>query len=212
MPLHVKHLTAQDALAFDGFYAIYATAFPKSEQKSKETLLAMLEAPFYTIYTLYNDDKMIGFCIMYRAQNDDFFLLEYMAIDAHERTNGLGSFLLQKSLELLMEKEGDRPVLIEIDSPEHASTEQEIREKRERFYRKLGALKIDPFDYILPLQSDETPPPMKLLLLHYSHKTLAKTTLKRWLEALYHDVYGCAKDDVRIAQMLAHTPSYLNLI
>jgi len=212
MPLHVTILTAQNALAFDGFYAIYAKAFPPSEQKSKETLFSMLEAPFYTIYLAYNDEKIVGFCIMYHPQNDDFFLLEYIAITPHIQAKGVGSFLLQKSLELLIEKEGNRPVLIEIDSPEHASSEQEIREKRERFYRKMGALKIDPFDYILPLQSDETPPPMELLLLHYPHKTLEKSILKRWLEALYHDVYGCTKDDGRIAQILTHTPASLNLI
>lgn len=211
MPLHVKHLTAQNALAFDGFYAIYATAFPKSEQKSKETLLAMLEAPFYTIYLAYNDDKIIGFCIIYHAQNDDFFLLEYMAIDARERTKGLGSFLLKESIKMLFKHKGTSPILIEIDSPEHASSEQEIREKREHFYRKMGALKIDSFEYILPLQSDETPPPMELLLLHYPHTTLQKNTLKRWLETLYSDVYGCFKEDIRIAQMLHNIPQTLHL-
>ena len=212
MPLHVKRLTAQNTLTFDGFYAIYARAFPLSEQKSKETLLAMLDAPFYTLFLAYDDEKIVGFCIMYHPKKDDFFLLEYIAITPHIQAKGVGSFLLQTSLNLLFETEGIRPVLIEIDSPEHPSFEQEIREKRERFYRKLGALKIDPFDYILPLQSNEAPPPMELLLLQYPHKTLEKETLKRWLEALYHDVYGCTKDDGRIAQMLTHAPAFLNLI
>jgi len=212
MPLHVKRLTAQNTLTFDGFYAIYARAFPLSEQKSKETLLAMLDAPFYTIFLAYDDEKIVGFCIMYHPKKDDFFLLEYIAITPHIQAKGVGSFLLQTSLNLLFETEGIRPVLIEIDSPEHPSSEQEIREKRERFYRKMGALKIEPFDYILPLQSNETPPPMELLLLHYPLKTLSKQTLKRWLEALYHDVYGCAKDDVRIEQMLKDVPPILDLI
>lgn len=212
MPLHVKRLTAQNTLAFDGFYAIYAKAFPPSEQKSQETLLAMLDAPFYTLFLAYDDEKIVGFCIMYHPKKDDFFLLEYIAITPHIQAKGVGSFLLQTSLNLLFETEGIRPVLIEIDSPEHPSSEQEIREKRERFYRKMGALKIEPLDYILPLQSDATPPPMELLLLHYPHKTLEKETLKRWLEALYHDVYGCAKDDPRIEHMLAGTHTYFTLI
>ncbi|MBN1839359.1 MAG: GNAT family N-acetyltransferase [Campylobacterales bacterium] len=208
MALHVTILTTQNVLAFDGFYAIYTEAFPLSEQKSKETLLAMLDASFYTIYLAYHDEKIVGFCIMYHPQNTDFFLLEYIAITPHIQAKGLGSFLLKESIELLFEKEGIRPILIEIDSPEHASFEQEIREKRERFYRKMGALKIKPFDYILPLHSDETPPPMKLLLLHYPYATLEKATLKRWLETLYNGAYNCPKDDPRIAQMLADTPSY----
>ncbi|DAB36684.1 MAG TPA: GNAT family N-acetyltransferase [Sulfurospirillum cavolei] len=212
MPLHVKALEHDHREEFDGFYAIYSTAFPPSEQKPREVLLAMCRASFYTIYLAYNDEKIVGFCIMYHPWNEDFFLLEYMAVDETLRGIGLGSTLLKQSIEALYQNYGVRALLIEIDSPEKSSAEQYIREKREQFYRKLGCKKIDPFDYILPLKSDEIPPPMELLVYHPTLMHISREDLKRWLEILYSNVYGCDKDDARIEAMLEHTPPILNLI
>lgn len=212
MALHVKALERSNTQEFDGFYAIYSTSFPLSEQKSRDALLHMVHASFYTIYLAYNDEKIVGFCMMYHPDSEDFFLLEYMAVDETQRGIGLGSTLLQSSIEHLFNTCGIRALLIEIDSPEKSSHEQEIREKREQFYRRLGALKIDPFDYILALQSSEEPPPMELLVYHPRMKEVPKETLHHWLEKLYVDVYGCARNDPRIAQMLDHAPPILNLI
>jgi len=212
MPLHVKALEEHNTHEFDGFYAIYSTAFPLSEQKSRDALLQMLHASFYTIYLAHNDEKIVGFCIMYHPDSEDFFLLEYMAIDETQRGIGLGSTLLKSSINQLFKTYGIRALLIEIESLEESSSDKEIREKREQFYRHLGALRIDAFDYILALQSVEEPPEMKLLLFHPNVREIPKTTLQRWLKKIYVDVYGCNQNDPRIAQMLEGVPSILNLI
>ena len=212
MALKVSALERNNTHEFDGFYAIYSTAFPLSEQKSRNALLQMIHASFYTIYLAYNDEKIVGFCIMYHPHNEGFFLLEYMAIDETQRGIGLGSTLLKSSIEQLFKTHGIRALLIEIESPEESSPDKEIREKREQFYRQLGALRIDSFDYILALQSVEAPPEMKLLVYHPSLRDIPKTTLQRWLEKIYMDVYGCSQNDPRIAQMLEGVPPILNLI
>jgi len=212
MALHVKALEHTNAEEFDGFYAIYSTSFPLSEQKSRDALLAMQHASFYTIYLAYNDEKIVGFCIIYHPHNEDFFLLEYMAVDESLRGIGLGSTLLQSSIDQLFKTHGTRALLIEIDSPEKSSKDHEIREKREVFYRRLGALKIDPFDYILPSQTSELAPPMELLVYHPTLREVSKESLQTWLEKLYVDVYGCSKIDPRIAHMLAHVPPILTLM
>jgi len=212
MALHVKALERNNTHEFDGFYAIYSTSFPLSEQKSHDALLAMQHASLYTIYLAYNDEKIVGFCIMYHPDNDDFFLLEYLAVDESLRGIGLGSTLLKSSIDQLFKTHGIRALLIEIESPEEPSSDKEIREKREQFYRHLGALRIDAFDYILALQSLEEPPKMKLLVYHPNLHEISKLTLQRWLEKIYADVYGCSQNDPRIAQMLEGVPSILNLI
>jgi len=212
MALHVKALEQNDSKEFDGFYAIYSTSFPLCEQKSRDALLAMQQSSFYTIYLAYNDEKIVGFCIMYHPHDEDFFLLEYMAVDERLRGIGLGSTLLKNSIKQLFETQGTRALLIEIDSPEKSSIDHEIRKRREEFYRRLGALKIDPFDYILALKSAEEAPPMELLVYHPYLCEVSKETLQTWLEKLYVDVYGCTKDDPRIASMLESVPPILNLI
>jgi GNAT superfamily N-acetyltransferase len=212
MALKISALERNNTDEFDGFYAIYSTAFPLSEQKPRDALLAMQHASFYTIYLAHNDEKIVGFCIMYHPRSEDFFLLEYMAIDETQRGIGLGSTLLKSSIEQLFKTHGIRALLIEIESPEESSPDKEIREKREQFYRHLGALRIDSFDYILALQSVEEPPAMKLLVYHPSLREIPKTTLQRWLEKIYVDVYGCSQNDPRIVQMFTATPEILNLI
>lgn len=212
MALHVKALEHNNSEEFDGFYAIYSTSFPLSEQKSRDALLTMQHATFYTIYLAYNDEKIVGFCIMYHPHDDDFFLLEYMAVDETQRGIGLGSTLLQNSIDHLFKTQGTRALLIEIDSPEKSSIDHEIRKKRETFYRRLGAFKIDPFDYILPSQTSELAPPMELLVYHPTLREVSKETLQTWLKKLYVNVYGCSQKDPRIASMLEHVPPILNLI
>ena len=124
----------------------------------------------------------------------------------------MGSHLFICACEYLVKTYGLKPFLIEIDSREKPSNEQDIKEKREQFYRKLGCKKVDPFDYILPLNTQETPPPMELLVYHPSLSFISKQHLSLWLEALYTHVYGCDKNDVRLATMLEHAPPTLNLI
>lgn len=149
---------------------------------------------------------------MYHPHNEDFFLLEYMAIDETQRGIGLGSTLLKSSIEQLFKTYGIRALLIEIESPEESSSDKEIREKREQFYRHLGALKIDSFDYILALQSVEEPPMMKLLVYHPNVREIPKTILHIWLEKIYVNVYGCNQNDPRIGKMLTAKPEIFNLI
>ncbi len=210
--MHIVPLDTTNKAQFDDFYAIYCASFPLSEQKSYEELLRMGSSSFYTIFTAQYDEQTLGFCILFHDTNVDFYLLEYMAIDTQKRSLGLGSKLLLASTEVLIKRYGLKPLLIEIDSPEKPSDEQHIREKREQFYRKQGARKIDPFDYILPLNSDEAPPPMELLVYHPTLTHISKENLKRWLEILYTNVYGCDKNDARIEAMLKDTPPILNLI
>jgi len=210
--MHIAPLDIKDKARFDSFYAIYRVSFPLSEQKSYEELVLMGSLASYTIFTAQNDEEILGFCIMFHDSEVDFYLLEYMAIDAQKRSLGLGSKLFLASIDSLVQQHGLKPLIIEIDSPEKPSPEQSIREKREQFYRKLGCKKINPFDYILPLKSDEAPPPMELLVYHPSLTHISKEQLRCWLEALYSNVYGSDKDDVRIAVMLKNTPPILNLI
>ena len=133
MPLYVKALEEHNTHEFDGFYAIYSISFPKSEQKSYDELLTMQHSSSYTIYLAFNDEKIVGFCIMYHPKQDDFFLLEYMAVDETQRGIGLGSTLLKQSIEHLFKTQGTRALLIEIDSPEKTQMSKQFAKKENSF-------------------------------------------------------------------------------
>ena len=212
MQLLIEALCKKNRDGFDDFYAIYSISFPMSEQKSKEELLKMLHSPHYTIFTSKNNNKITGFCIIFHSPQTSFYLLEYMAVDASQRSSGIGSKLFSYAVEQVFGKYGTKPLLVEIDSPEEKCYEQAIREKREQFYKKLGCRKIDSFDYILAIKNDKTAPPMELLVYHTKLQNVLKPQLQEWLEDIYALIYGCTKDDERIAKMLCHLPQTFNLI
>ncbi|OHE11756.1 MAG: hypothetical protein A2525_08045 [Sulfurimonas sp. RIFOXYD12_FULL_36_11] len=212
MQLQIETLCQKNMNNFDDFYAIYSISFPLSEQKSKEELLIMLDSPDYTIFTSKIETQTVGFCIIFHSEQTSFYLLEYMAIDGTKRSLGIGSKLFSHITMQIFSKYGIKPMLIEIDSPEEKSDEQNLREKREQFYKRLGCRKIEPFDYILAIKSDQITPPMELLVYHDGMQNILKSQLQEWLEDIYMLVYGCAKDDERITKMLSHAPQILNLI
>ena len=210
MSCDISILKPHNTSEFDGFYAIYSTAFPECEQKHRTTLLAMLHSCEYTFFIAKDDEKIVGFCIMYHPTSDDFFLLEYMAIDSRQRGSGLGSTLLSKSIEILYKKEGIRPLFIEIDTP-HTEEERTICQKREQFYRRIGALKVDSFTYILPSQTSLPSPNMEIMMLHPETTSLEKGLLRSWVTKIYTNVYGLREDDARIETMFLHSPDFFRL-
>jgi len=212
LQLQIETLCQKNMNNFDDFYAIYSISFLLSEQKSKEELLIMLNSPDYTIFTSKIETQTVGFCIIFHSEQTSFYLLEYMAIDGTKRSLGIGSKLFSHITMQIFSKYGIKPMLIEIDSPEEKSDEQNLREKREQFYKRLGCRKIEPFDYILAIKSDQITPPMELLVYHDGMQNILKSQLQEWLEDIYMLVYGCAKDDERITKMLSHAPQILNLI
>ncbi len=212
MKLSIETLFCKKSDVFDDFHSIYSVSFPLSEQKSKEELFDMLCSPSYTFFIPKIDGKTAGFCIIFHSTQTSFYLLEYMAVDASLRNLAIGSKLFSYAIEQVTNKYGIKPFLVEIDSPQQESQESEIRKRRERFYKKFGCRKIDPFDYILAIKSEETAPPMKLLVYHIKMQNVSKSQLEEWLEDIYMLVYGCQKDDERIAKMLLDAPQILKLV
>lgn len=212
MQLLIETLCKKNRDGFDEFYAIYSISFPLSEQKSKEELLKMLHSSCCTIFISKNNNKTTGFCIIFHSLQTSFYLLEYMAVDTTKRSSGIGSKLFSYATRQIFSKNGIKPLLIEIDSSEEKSDEQEIREKREQFYKKLGCRKINQFDYILAIKNDKKAPPMKLLVYYNSIQNISKSLLQEWLEDIYMLVYGCSKDDERISKMLLDVPQILKLV
>lgn len=211
MNFFIEPLLITEGGAFDDLYAIYVASFPVSEQKSKEELFDMLCSLDYTFFISKTDTKTVGFCIMFNSPQASFYLLEYMAVDNIYRNAKIGSKLFLHAIDQITEKYGEKPCLVEIDSPQQNGPQQSTSERRERFYRKLGCRKVDSFDYILAIKSGETVPPMKLLVYHTKMQNIPKSQLKEWLEDIYMLVYGCSKSDGRIAEMLFGVPQILKL-
>jgi len=128
------------------------------------------------------------------------------AIQELEKT--LGAELFRRSVVDAATPDGaGLPVLLEIDSDREASSDRAVRTRREHFYRRLGCVKVAGLRYLMPLRGVGPVPEMDLMVYQAPPPVgVARGELKRWLQAIYRDVYRCSPDDPRIVQMLRTLP------
>jgi GNAT superfamily N-acetyltransferase len=202
----LEQLKSSEGEPFRQLYAIYAASITPREQKPEDWLRTMVGAPEYGVWITKAAGRVLGFSILFLPPAARFALLEYMAVAPERRGKGLGGELFRRTVEHAVVPQGGKlPVLLEIDSDREASSDRAIRASRERFYRRLGCLKIAGLHYLMPLQGVGPAPEMDLMV-YGAESRLARSDLKRWLETIYRDVYHCSPDDPRIMQMLQPLP------
>jgi len=188
--------------AFDEFYRIYAESISQREQKSRAWICEMVRRPDYKIFLLKQSNQVIGFSMVFLPDPEAFGLLEYMAIGAVHRNQGLGSELFRRSMESAL-RQRPVPILLEVDSDREDCGDRKLRTRRQQFYRRLGCLRLAKLHYILPLAGEGAPPEMDLMVYTADHlEQIPKAGLERWLKVIYQSVYNCSPDDPRIHQML----------
>jgi ribosomal protein S18 acetylase RimI-like enzyme len=203
-PDKLEQLKSCDGADFEAFYRIYAESISQREQKSKAWICGMVRKSDYKFLLLKRNNHIIGFSILFLPASESFGLLEYMAISAEHRNQGLGGELFQRSMQIVPARNGQPlPILLEVDSDREECADRKLRARRQQFYRRLGCLRLAGLHYILPLPGGGPPPKMDLMI--YSPDKLQHITrsdLERWLRVIYHDVYNCSPDDPRIKRML----------
>ena len=208
-----RRLTTPTDRRFDALYAIYCESIAVREQKSKAELSAMVCKPNYRFLLAQDRDTVAGFSISFVAAAESFCLLEYMAVDKSYRGHGVGSELFKATISIVRGEHRDTPVLLEVDSDRESTADQELRRRRQNFYRRLGCRRIADCAYILPLPGEGPAPEMDLFIyVPEPAPIIRRAKLERWLEVMYRDVYGCSADDPRIAIMLDGVPDPIQLL
>jgi GNAT superfamily N-acetyltransferase len=217
-PVKLEQLASSQGETFRQLYAIYAASIAAREQKSEGWIATMIDAPEYRVWVAKAGGLVRGFSILFVPAAGGFALLEYMAVAPDQRNHGLGAELFRRTVEEAVPPGGrPLPVLLEVDSDREASSDRALRTRRERFYRRLGCLRIAGLRYLMPLAGEGPPPEMDLLV--YTAEPLGRrarsevprgevprSDVKSWLETIYRDVYHCSPDDPRLAQMVAGLP------
>jgi len=203
-PYSYQLLSIADQPLLHAFYQLYADSMPLSERKSEGQIYAMVASAAYSVLLLKEGPVVVGYSVRFNQPETHFYLLEYMAIHADYQNQGLGQSLFLRTVQDL-KSPGNSPayLLLEVDSDLEASADHEIRQKRQRFYQRLGCLRIKNLVYQLPLESENIPPKMDMMI--YPLQPLlpvSKAQLRCWLNAIYVDVYTMPQNDPRIHQML----------
>lgn len=190
--------------AFAQFFAIYEASIPEYERKSREAIAALVTRADYRIVGLEMNNDIVAFFILFLSTAHSLGLLEYMATTSSARNGGLGSKLFRKAAELA----GELPMLVEVDSEREDTPDRALRVRRKEFYFRHGCRQIPHLDYRMPMVGSAEPPTMDLLLYWKEHEeVLSPGLVRQWLEHIYVDVYGCRRDDERIAVMMSSISS-----
>ncbi len=185
---------------FARVYEIYAQSLPKREQKTRAEIEALVARPDYMILAVWQDNSVVSFAIAQVSVAAPIALLEYMATAPANRSAGLGSHVFGEVARCV----GERTIVVEVDSErESDARDVAIRARRKSFYRRLGCRQLVGLAYILPLPGKGDPPLMDLLVYHNPiPSAVSRDEVRRWLTAIYVEVYGQSDSDPRIAAML----------
>jgi GNAT superfamily N-acetyltransferase len=209
----LEQLASSEGETFRQLYAIYAASIATREQKGESWIASMVGAPEYRVWVAKVGGLVRGFSMLFIPTAGELALLEYMAVAPEQRNHGTGAELFRQTVAEAVTPEGRKlPVLLEVDSDREAASDRALRTRREQFYRRLGCLRLAGLRYVMPLDGEGAPPEMDLLVYpadplgSLAGNHVARTQVKDWLEIVYRDVYRCAPDDPRLAQMVAALP------
>lgn len=207
--MQIVPLNPDDAHGFDAMFALYEAAIEASERKPRAAIAAYLKDPRCRVLVARDGDTIPAFAMLFYPAGASFWLLEYMAVDAARRSQGLGGQMFAAACADAAVR-GASPCLIEIDQPGAAVSPGNNPTARAAFYARLGCRRLAGLSYVLPLDVAGTPPPMQILV-HGARGPFPKATVRGWLTAFYTEVYDRPADDPRIAAMLHGLPDLIDL-
>jgi GNAT superfamily N-acetyltransferase len=175
----------------DQIFDLYRETFPANERRPESDLRAAMITPEYRVLNRLSAGRLLGFAFLFVPTNEDFALVEYLAVHPASRGRGVGTQLIQSAIDQSLGK----TLITEVES--QSSNPNSLR--RQVFYRRAGFTPITGLKYQLPLGGN--PPPMELWVYH-SAESAQFAQLAHWIRTIYLRVYGCAADDPRIGQML----------
>jgi len=200
----ITPLAADDAAGFEAMFALYASAIEASERKPRAAIAAYLRDPRCRVLVARDGDAVAAFAMLFLPAGADFWLLDYMAVDARLRSQGLGARMFAAASDDARAR-GRILCLIEIDRPGARVSPGNDPAARAAFYARLGCRTVEGLSYILPLDVAGAPPAMQLLV-HGEPGPFPKARVRQWLTALYTQVYDQQPDDPRIASMIGDLP------
>lgn len=162
--------------SFDDVFSLMQKSFPKNEYRTYENQKKLLSNKYYKIIPYFGaENEFLAFAAIWEF--DSFTFVEHIAVSEKCRGMGIGSKIMR---DIINHSETD--IILEIEPPN-----DEISVKRLGFYEKLG-FKSNDYPYLqLPLNKNDKPLPLKILI--YPQK-LDEQKFKEIQKVIYSNVYG----------------------
>lgn len=131
LDLDTLHLVYQDHLTHD---------FPPAERKPQAAMRKLYAAGRYDLWGLYRTDEnaLAAYAMLWKDPEGGFVLLDYLGVCQGEpRSQGIGTVMVAHLMDHYSHVEG---ILVEAEAADGKATDEEnqMRERRLNFYRRLG--------------------------------------------------------------------------
>lgn len=193
--------------------AILADSIPADEQLPKQRLTKLLARDDYRLYALRRDSDVTGLAILYLSSIQAFALLDYMAVRADLRGQGIGSTLFREIVNVARrERRNADWLILEVDD-DREGTEEVCQANRRRieFYRRLGASLLANVPYRYP-SANGVAVPMRLMVYPLRPEArLSPQDIRLAIADIFAEIHGRGRNDRLLAWILTHAPSVLVL-
>jgi GNAT superfamily N-acetyltransferase len=182
---------------------IYVDGFPQRQREPFDALIESVRTGDELGWVQLDNDVPTGIAFARLLTSVDWLFLEYYAIDRSIRSRGYGTALWHSMLDATPV----RRVILEVEEPEEVEEveephEQPIRERRIRFYERLGAQLIENVEYVVPDLTGSGTEELRLMWFDESRPRLDRAELRRLLPALYCEGYELPRDHHLLAAAL----------
>ncbi len=180
-----KHLHFKEVLT------IYEACFPKEERNPESRIIYRLENKLSRMFVVTEQDTVIAFAFV-AVLNNNFLLLDYIAVSEKYQNKGIGSLLLK----FILDEFTDKKIILEVENPAFGANKL-VKEKRIAFYKRFGIKIFDTIRYILPPLDNTKNYTEMLLMYYYKNENLCLTSeqTRMLLEDIYLSVYQRQNDD-----------------
>jgi GNAT superfamily N-acetyltransferase len=196
-----KEIEDFDSFEFKQSLDIYKSSFLQNETRPIEKVVQMLKKDEnYHLFIYLNDNSVVGISLMYIFRSLSIGFLDYLAITPNYHRRGIGKEFFEFTFEKFRsDVYNGIGLLIEVQKENVLDLEERnLREKRIRFYMRLGAKIMDGVNYILPpIQPSFGSEEMYLMIrplgeTHY----LSKEPVLQYIEAIYSTIYQYQDNDL----------------
>lgn len=180
--------------SIEKIYESYIKEFPENERKDINHLKELMNRKSYKLIVANHIifKEIIGYAFVYEIEKYNVLWLDYIAIEEKFQNSGYGTLLFNKIKAIIgINKIG---MFMEIEIPEN-----ELQRKRERFYERLNAKKLD-IHYQLPTADGNLD--MNLFYLSITNdSTLSGEIIKNSILNVYKNIHSDINPKVLIERI-----------
>ncbi len=201
----IKDINHKD---FEEAMTIYEASFPTNERQSKDTIKKRIKNNLYQMFIGRSKDKVVFMALLYPLKNTNFVLLDYMVTDENFRSTGIGTNFIKN----ILKKIKPNYLIFEVENPKHGNNKEQ-RQRRVKFYKRVGAKEMKDVRYILPPLSGNIPTEMILMVLpSYDEGKIDGQLVKKLVTQIYKELYNRDDEDDLLNSFINKIENSIELI